>query len=240
VTSTPRTAESSPPLRLLFGHQSVGGNLLEGLRELRAGGAAVPEIASGGSNVPPASSLIAEFAVGANGDPRSKLEHFVSTVKGNGGAGFGAAMFKFCYVDITDASKAPGLFAEYAKAMDDLQRQRPDIVIAHITVPLRAIPGGIGWTVRRLLGKRPPQIAHNAARDEFNKLLLARYGASGRVFDLASVEARTPEGAVTPGRQLFAGYTNDGGHLNPQGRRVVAEAFLQFFKRLASPRRNAA
>jgi hypothetical protein len=235
VNPTPRAAQpSSPSLRLLFGHQSVGGNLLEGLRELRASGAEVPEVVSMGASVPAAPSLIAEFAVGSNGDPRAKLEHFISTVNSPSASGFGAALFKFCYVDITDAAKADALFAEYTERMDELQRQRPDIVIAHTTVPLRTIPGGIGWAVRRLLGKRPPQIAHNAARDTFNKLLLARYGASGRVFDLASVEARAAEGSCAPGRQLFAGYTNDGGHLNAQGRRAAAEAFVQFFKRLAS------
>ncbi len=215
----------------LFGHQSVGQNILEGMEELARTGLATPHVT--GLNDPPAGEsgpTLRHFRVGSNGQPLTKIQHFERTVSGDIGRRAQAAMFKFCYVDLHDEDLVSPLFDAYAQMIDRLQRHRPDLLMAHVTMPLRAVPGGVVTTARRLLGQRHPQIAANAARDAFNARLRARYGPTSPLFDLAAIQS----GGRSAAPALLSRYTDDGGHLNEAGRRDVAREFLDFLERLAA------
>ena len=216
---------------VLFGHQSVGQNILDGIEELARAGMATPHVT--GLNDPPAEdsgTTLRHFRVGSNGQPLTKIQHFERTVSGDIGRRAQAAMFKFCYVDLREQYLAAPLFDAYAQMIDRLQRRRQNLLIAHVTMPLRAVPGGVISTARRLLGQRHPQLAANAARDAFNARLRARYGPTSPVFDLAAIQSGGPDAAPA----LLPRYTEDGGHLNEAGRRVVAREFLDFLERLAA------
>jgi lysophospholipase L1-like esterase len=125
------------------------------------------------------------------------------------------------------------LFDAYVATIEELRRARPALVIAHVTVPLGAIPSRLGSAALTFIGRRPPQLSQNAARHEFNERLRDRFAPVEPLFDLAAIEAG---GRVHP-PALDRRFTDDGGHLNARGRRRVAGAFVEFLERLASSRR---
>ncbi len=216
---------------VLFGHQSVGQNILDGINDLARDGVPTPLV----TDLPGAAGaespiVLGHFRVGTNGQPLTKIQDFERTVTGASGLRAQAAMFKFCYVDLRDPDLARSLFDAYAQMIDRLKSLRPDLALAHVTMPLRAIPTGLAVTARRLLGQRHPELAANAARHAFNELMRARYGSGSLVFDLAAVQSGDRHAAPA----LLNSYTDDGGHLNEEGRRVVAQQFLDFLDRLAA------
>jgi hypothetical protein len=116
-----------------------------------------------------------------------------------------------------------------------LQTSYPSLRIGHVTVPLRRAPVGLIATFRQTL--QGPHIEHrrNAVREWFNNQLRIRFAASGLLFDLADLESQTAHGqrvySVARGQHVpsLAGeWTDDGGHLNGAGRKMAAEAFLQY------------
>lgn len=71
--------------RILFGHQSVGTDILEGVTELidQLHAAPLRMIAGTGPGVTPsAAGFLAEVRIGRNGDPQSKFEAFRAAVDG--------------------------------------------------------------------------------------------------------------------------------------------------------------
>jgi hypothetical protein len=89
--------------------------------------------------------------------------------------------------------------------------------------------------IKSLLTRQlPSDPADNMARERYNTLVRERYGASGRLFDIARVESTTPSAERTTGeyegrtyyaldRELAA----DPGHLNDTGAERVAEEFVR-------------
>lgn len=222
-------------MRVLFGHQSVGADILLGIAEAQrtaVGEVTIEETRSPGPD--PATHLLSHFRVGRNGDAAEKLRDFVETV-GRAERAIDVAMLKFCYVDINEQSQAQALWHRYVEAFDTLGKLHPRIVFAHTTVPLRAPPGTPVARLRQWLSGPHPEHARNRAREEFNELMRRRYGNTGTLFDLAAIEALGPgqrrcgyplDGAFVPA--LCRDYTHDGGHLNALGRKLAAQALLTF------------
>ncbi len=220
---------------VLFGHQSVGGNLLDALRALAEAEGAPLRIleVKGARELQP--GTFGHLLVAANGEPRRKLESFASALSGGDPD---VALVKFCYVDFDDTTDAAALFAAYEAALRELQAQHPRTTFVHVTVPLVADEGLLKWLAKKLLGKKTGAVASNARRDEFNALL-RRAHVADPLFDLARLEATDSSGqpvAATldgkPVPMLAGEYTDDGGHLNGAGAlrgaielvRVLAEA----------------
>jgi len=221
------------PVRILFGHQSVGQNILEGIAELAVQGWPVPRVVDADADADGYGDLdspmvLAHFRIGANGDPMSKLADFAGRLSGDRVPRPRAALFKFCYVDLCDRDAVVPLFDAYVKTMRTLQEALEDVVVGHMTIPLRAVPPGPVRAVMRLLGRSHPQVAQNAARHEFNERLRDRFVAAGSFFDLAAIESGGRAAAPARRRRL----TDDGGHLNTRGRRQVAAEFVWFLKQL--------
>ena len=222
--------------RIVFGHQSVGNNIVSGIDELISvrdqPKLNMSLMEEGGPIQKPG---LYHFFVGRNGDPGSKIDDFAKRLRTGVGNQVDIAFFKFCYVDM-DASTDPGaLFRYYQQTMADLKRDLPKTRFLHITVPLVAVQTGPKAWIKRIVGKTLYGTDDNYRRNEFNKLLLEAYAGKEPVFDLAKAESTHPDGtrskARTRGKEFFVltpEYTSDGGHLNAIGRAWVATEFLRF------------
>lgn len=230
--------------RILFCHQSVGAGILQGIAELRSESAdtpLVPDVRSAVAEDSAAPPALYETRVGRNGDARSKIDGCATWMESPFGRVIDIAIFKLCYVDITERTDVEDLFAYYQRAAECLARTRPRIAFIHVTVPLEGDPSGPLASVRRavktVLGRT--DAPRNLARERFNQLLRTAYGPQGRLFDLARIESTDPRGRRVADTyqgldvpRLASQYTDDGGHLNQLGRRVVAEAFLTFLAKV--------
>lgn len=220
--------------RVYFGHQSVGGNILSGLadlqKQLERPAIRVAEL--GDLAAADGQGVLLQTAIGQNGKPDSKCEDFRQVMRQLQGR-VDVALFKFCYIDFDDQSDAASIFDTYARTMDEMKRQYPEVTFVHVTAPLRSIERGPGVWAREILGKRNRAKYANAARGEFNRLLRERYAADP-IFDLAAVMSTYPDGRretfTLDGRtyeSLVPAFTNDGGHLNAVGATYGAAGLVQ-------------
>ena len=216
----------------LFGHQSVGANLIQGIEELPAGWPkpAVVELAAAGPLDGPG---IHHLRLGENGSPESKLEAFAAALEQ--GASPDVALMKFCYIDVTAETDPDELFEKYRAQMEAIRRAHPDVQLVHVTLPLTADRGTLRHWRTVLRGDGEQSQRHvNAIRHRYNELLRAEFEGREPVFDLARLESTLPGGEVETVRYdgarvpvLAAQYTTDGGHLNEAGRRRAAQALLE-------------
>jgi len=227
--------------RIFFGHQSVGLNLIEGLRDLaeREGvGLRIVDARPPGVDA----RTLAHGALAENGDPLRKLRSFAEAFSSGAAAGADVAMMKFCYVDIGSGTDVATLFAAYRRTMAEVQAANPGTTLLHVTAPLQSVEGGLRGWVKRLLGRPLWGTDHNVRREEFNELLRREYGGQGTLFDLARAESTRPDGVAETSpwqgrgvRALVPSYTEDGGHLNQEGRTRAARELVAVIAAL--PRR---
>jgi lysophospholipase L1-like esterase len=234
--------------RILFGHQSVGANILQGVAEVAKD---VPAIRL---NVVEASSpsgsqdvCLLHFKAGQNEQPLTKVDDFVRFVDASSGAPPDIAFLKFCYIDANARTDVRAVFDHYRSAFAALRSRHPQTTFVHLTMPLRVVQTGWRVPVKNLIGRPIGGYADNAKRNEFNELLRAEYAGKEPVFDLAGIESTRADGsrvAFTTGGRTYQAlapeYTNDGGHLNEMGRRVVAGRLLVFLAELARGQGTAA
>lgn len=206
-------------LRVYFGHQSVGDNILGGLERLAMAKPARYRLQMGRQ-----ASLswfdthvgLVDFAVGENGEPRRKIRDFAARMA-RAGSRVDVAMMKLCYVDLEDGSEPAGVFAAYRATMDRLQQAHPRVRLVWWTSPLTT--------------------ASNAQRNKFNRLVRQYCTSHGNVlFDLADLESHDARGTAATDRQgprLCPAWSEDGGHLNELGAARVARAWWHLTARLA-------
>jgi hypothetical protein len=231
-------------IRILFGHQSVGQNVLTGLAELSGARAPTTQVSTPGTWVstdPPAVKLsfgINHFFVGSNEAPLSKISAFKKTVEATGGE-VDVALFKFCFVDFAATTDVDALFTEYQRAMAELKARYPKVVFGYATVPLTLVGGGVKGWLQRKLGSGAWGERENVRRNAFNEKLRAAYPKE-LVFDLARYESTRDDGTIetyeVDGKtvpKLRADFSDDGGHLNAAGREAVAAQFLAYLASLS-------
>lgn len=232
--------------KVFFGHQSVGRNILDGVRDVAledpALGVRVVDLPEDGTIRMPA---IVHAALGKNQDPRSKVKAFVEVLDRGVGATADIAGMKFCYVDVTAGCDVDAVFEEYRVAVEALRKRYPHLTIVHCTVPVTRVEGTIKSAAKRLLGRPLTDKLDNVARNAFNARLIREFGGKDPVFDLAAAESTTAAGEQRGyrfgGREYLAllpEYTDDGGHLNALGRRVVAARFLDVLAAVAAQPRG--
>ena len=226
--------------RVFFGHQSVGRNMMEGIRAVLAQrpdiGLKLVQTSDPSSVEGPA---LFDANIGENRRPASKADAFVRVVEA--GLGKGAlAMYKYCYIDVAGGTDIDALFEAYREQTRRLERAQPGVTLVHVTMPLKTAPEGLKETVKTMLG-RPTETALNIKRNRFNELMRTEYGSRAPVFDLARLESSRPDGSRAftryqgrPVDMLAPEWTYDNGHLNEAGRRHVAEQFLVMLARLAA------
>lgn len=224
-------------LRIAFGHQSVGSNLLAGVRSLAQEqniDLPITDSASSGET-----AVIRQFPIGENGDPASKLDAFRVALTQGAGSYANVAQMKFCYIDFPPSVDPKALAATYIEQTAELSKQYPNTAFIATTTPLTTIQTGPKAWMKLLLGKQPAGYAENLRRYEFNQTLRAHYGNSQTLFDLAAIESL--HGASTFSiddktvEALPLAITDDGGHLNDVGQRLVASAWVRHLSTLKLP-----
>jgi hypothetical protein len=222
--------------RIFFGHQSVGANILDGLRAICRDSRhplAIVEHREGSAWADDAAGALGHARIGQNEQPLTKCDAFRRIVDEELSGRIDIALFKFCYIDIGEHTDTDALFDRYRETLDDLASRHQHVLFVPVTVPLRNAPGGLGVLARELLGRPNRSKAANLARHRFNERVRQTYSA-GPVFDLAGAEATRPDGSRESfryqgrtGEGLAPMYTDDGGHLNAEGQRAVAAAFIR-------------
>ena len=234
VKLSDRQISSLATKKIFFGHQSVGADVVQGIRDLMAEDPSLKlNIVASASPESIHAPAFVESPIGENRKPQSKNQAFAAILAKGMGAQGGVAMYKYCYVDIDLSTDVKRLFDDYRNQVSALKSQYPRLTIVHITVPLTTVDMDMKSWVKILLGR--PTIRDVAAkRNEFNQLLRQTYVGTDPIFDLAEIESTLPDGArsyFTRGTQqiytLTPEYTTDGGHLNAVGRRAAATALLQ-------------
>ncbi len=224
---------------VLFGHQSVGANVLDGLGAVAREQGVELRIAEVQGTAELRSGTFGHVRVAANGDPRRKLLSFTTAL---GGADPDVALVKFCYVDFDANTDARALFAVYESTLRDLRAKHPRTAFVHVTVPLVADEGFAKAFAKKLLGKASGAVPSNARREEFNALLRSRFPGEP-LFDLARVESTDASGRAVSAKldgkavPMLAGeYSDDGGHLNASGARRAALALVNALGDALAPR----
>lgn len=220
-------------IRVFFGHQSVGENILDGVRDLTRPAAHEWPIVLHGEPPPPSGGYLLHARVGRNEHPLTKCDEFRRILDEGLRGAVDIALLKFCYIDIDERTDVDALAASYQSLLEDLGRRHPSVAFVPVTAPLRHSPKGAGVWLRERLGRPNRSKLANAKRHRFNEHL-RRAWQDAPLFDLAASEATRPDGrreSFTAGGQRYdnmvGAYTDDGGHLNEVGRRVAATHLIQ-------------
>ena len=219
--------------RILFGHQSVGNNILTGVRSLASQAGVnlkIIESRSVGTDFG-----ISHFSVGRNEDPLSKINDFSDTLKSGAFKGLDVALMKLCYIDINADTDVRKLAEEYQYSLENLSKQFPHTVFIAVTAPIRTVQRGPKAWLKKIFGRMPGGYAENIRRQEYNDILRHNCGQLVRLFDLAMVEAEGAGNCEFQGKSLEVLnplMSDDGGHLNAHGQHYVAAKLLKFIATL--------
>lgn len=220
--------------RIFFGHQSVGNNILAGIRDVTATSPKV-RLRMVETTQPDALAEpgLAHCGIGRNRDSLSKIDAFVRLMDGGMGSRVDVAFFKLCYIDLDVHSDVEAIFRAYRGAMAGLRARHPKVLFVQLTVPVTSLESGIRAWAKRALGRPIDGQDDNIQRNRFNEMLRREYEGKEPLFDLAKLEATAPDGRrillEKDGKAFYAlleTHTDDGGHLNGSGRRMIAEQLL--------------
>lgn len=220
---------------IYFGHQSVGYNILDGVRDLQESIQNKLNIVEVKKNNGLEESGVYHAKIGKNGDPISKIDDFVNQIDAVIGIPLNIAFLKFCYVDINADTDVKTLFNYYKNKMAAMGKKYPETKIIHFTVPLNTTVTTWKTKLKIFLKKNVWEYEGNIKKNEYNSLVKKYYEGKEPVFDIAYYESLSPDRSRSSftmnGKtyfDLFPKYTNDGGHLNEQGRRWIAEHLINF------------
>lgn len=213
--------EAAAKKRVVFGHQSVGLNILNGASEIAKEQGVALNIVE--TRKPPAEGAgVFHFGVGANGDPQSKINDYVGVVGGAEFPNADVALVKLCYVDMNAGTDGVALAKSYADVVEKLQKEHPATRFVAVTSPLTTVQTGPKAWVKGMVGKATG-VKENEVREKFNEQLRKQFGPD-RLFDIAKIES---EGKGAGPAALRGDLTDDGGHLNDKGQKVAGAAFLK-------------
>lgn len=219
--------------KIYFGHQSVGNNLIDGikyhLQENPESNISISELIDT-LNI---NSGLNHSNIGKNRDPISKINSFNKLIENDLNNQIEIAGFKFCYVDFNDETNIQEVFSNYREVMDNLSEKYPKINFIHFTVPLKTIENNPKNFIKKILGK-DIGLKNNKARQEFNNLLVEHYDQNS-IFDIAKIESTYPNGkrnfSLVNNEKIYSmvnEYSNDGGHLSDYGKKYIGGEFLMF------------
>jgi hypothetical protein len=223
--------------RIFFGHQSVGINLLDGIREITASRPTItltiaetrdPRAFGGGG-------VLGHAKVGKNRQPALKISDFRSVIDGPVGERLDIAILKLCYVDVMADADVEGLARQYIDMIKAERQARPAVRFVAMTIPLTSVRSGLKESVMARLGRGATDFQDNAARHRLNEILRGALTEPGALFDLAAAESTYPDGRLNVVSRdgmsvpaMIPDYTDDGGHLGAVGRKAVCQRLLAF------------
>lgn len=220
------------PGNMLFGHKSVGSNIMNGVGSLAGNmpGLGIV-VTSQDSLLSSESKVFYHYNNGENKLPFGKIDSFYAALNRNH-KNVSIAFVKFCYADIIYSTDVRKLFLYYQEQMARIGIDFPGIRLIHFTVPLNTRPKGIKGVVRSVI-----RWDSNRTREEFNNLIRKNY-PEDRVFDLAKYESAYPddkfEKSSTGIRALRPDLTSDGGHLNITGAEYIGALLLLKIQEVAT------
>ncbi len=220
--------------RIFFGHQSVGNNIIQGIREIAENaGTEAPDFIEGKKAPVPGQNGFFHSGIGTNTKPLEKIQEFDSILRSGMAGQLDIAFMKLCYVDINADTDTEGLFAYYRDTMTSLRKDFPAVRFVHFTAPLTASNFKDG--IKALLGRPSDSREGNIKREEYNAFIRQEYAGKEPVFDLAKFESPSLSGKQDQKayknqtyQRLRTEYTDDGGHLNKTGRGYISEALVLF------------
>ena len=247
---TRNALESTKDKSIIFLHHSVGGNILTGLQKLaKESGVEIKIQRIRNKPIPSEKKLtsikkIIDITGGKNGQPKTKVDSFVEKIKGlNTNIAPDIAFMKICYVDFNPNTEVNEIFSYYKNNIETLKNERPDVKLAHFTVPLFEQPNSIKDKINRFLGRQVWEDSTNVKRAEFNKLLFEAF-PEDPIFDIARIESTLPDGTRSSFEKdgntyysLASEYTDDGGHLNAFGQRRAAIEIAEFLAKIPSTKK---
>lgn len=212
--------------RTVFGHQSVGYQVLQGVTmlagELGLSNPTYPDIES--TSLPSTGGFLAHFYAGTNGNAYTKTAEFLSHLQSGLAAQVDIVVLKFCYADLRSGSgyTPAQMFAEYKAWVNAVESQFPHIAVIYATEAI-------------VMGENSDG-ANNGLRQTFNNLVRAEYGASGRLWDVAGIQSTDPDGnKILYGgvESLYSGYASpDQRHIYGLGRTTVATPLLKIIAQI--------
>ena len=221
--------------RIYFGHQSVGSNIMDGIKDVMAAHQEIKlNIVETANKSEFKVGLFAHSRVGKNIDPKSKIDAFANFMENGIGNMANIAFFKFCYVDVTARTDVERVFAAYRNTISRLRESYPGTMLIHVTAPLTVTKTTFKTWIKKIIRKKDIwEYDDNIKRNQFNELLKKEYNGKEPIFNLSKIESTFHDGTrssfTKDGRtyySLISDYTHDGGHLNEKGRKIVAEQLL--------------
>jgi len=216
--------------RIFFGHQSVGMNVLEGIKQLSTMTGIPVRIVEVKTASEVGPSMIGHTFIPENEKPFLKLKNFDKDM-GTQPTGLDAALTKFCFVDITPKTDVKALFDSYRTTIEALKARNPGTTFVHVTAPLTSEQSWPKEFLKRLLGRS--DAAADVRREEYNSLLRKTYQGREPIFDLARIESTAPDGSTVTVKwngivapAMDPAYTSDGGHLNAIGKLRTARELI--------------
>ena len=220
--------------KIFFGHQSVGNNIIHGLKLICQENPDITLNIQQNREIEIFQTpVFAHDRIGENKDPISKIYDFKTIMESGVGNAVQIAFFKFCYIDIMADTDIDKVFSVYKNTMTELSQLFPDVTFIHVTVPLRTVQTGLRVKIKKIIGRAIGGYDDNIKRNLFNDLLRSKYQKEGIIFDLAKIESTFSDGSrkilEDNGKiyhALVPDYTEDGGHLNEKGQRIIAKELL--------------
>ena len=232
INLTENDIKQASSLRIFFGHQSVGYNIIDGMSDVTKAFNIIESV-----EIPEEEAFFLHSSIGENTKPETKINEFSEIISRIGG-NCDAAFLKFCYIDISAGTDVEALFKSYKETIEDLKDIYPEIIFIHFTAPLTTIQTGPKAIVKRILG-RSIGVDENIQRQRYNELLRNEYSGKDLVLDIAAIESTKLNGERVQNEtagyvyySMFHEYTDDGGHLNKKGREIVAENLIKLLSNL--------
>src|SRR5687767_5700544 len=173
---------------IFFGHQSVGGNIMQGVADVLATNPHIKLTVVESREAAGKTPAFRHALVGRNDYPLEKFDDFLALASSGFGPAGGVAMLKLCYVDIHTHTNADTLFAQYQRRIAELQARNPSVTVVHFTAPLTSIENWKG-RLRAAITNASTSRERNAVRERYNQLMRQAYLGKAPLFDLARLES---------------------------------------------------
>jgi hypothetical protein len=221
-------------LSILFGHQSVGRNIMNGLIDLRNQNSTYNlTITPSDLNADVTSAnydsgnIFGHQNSGSNGDPDSKNNEFFNFLNNNTQK-IDVAFLKYCYVDVMNSPaslNAQNVFDNYKTLADSFKTENSNVTLVHFTAALMV---------------NTTSSLDNYQRNLYRQLIINEYSGSDYIFDLSDLESyRNGSYSTfvyngTTYLSLDSYYTSDGGHPDSNDAdQMIAKALLVLLKKVA-------
>lgn len=223
--------------RVLFGVQSVGQDITKGVHAaFSRAHVSEPKVTTWNKARNSRGPVVATALIGRNGRPASKLRAFAALVNDAPRNSVDVAVMAFNYQDITAETDVYDLFRSYEDTMESVEGANPDITFLYSTAP---VTSANSWravdraTVTGLGNVNQPVWQDNIARERFNSLVRERYAQTGRLYDIAALQAAIDKGKVAAKQHEEQWYyvmnpklASDGKRLSSEGSKRLAEALM--------------